>query len=185
MPDILHFASNDELPAHYSQQIRDFMRIVWWEVCGHNLTAPVCPAEWHPYFCILAEGAALISSATVVWKMLDHAGQTYKAYGLSGVMTYPAHRKMGYGHRIVQEATDTIHASSDADLAMLWTGPRLNDFYARNGWKHPEGITITVGDPADPKPDNGYLMMIVLSDHARAHRPDFAAVPLYFGPHSW
>jgi GNAT superfamily N-acetyltransferase len=183
MPDILHFASNDELPAHYSQQIRDFMRIVWADTCGDNLTSPVCPVEWHPHFCILAEGTALISSAAAVWKILDHAGQTYKVYGLSGVMTYPAHRKMGYGHRIVQEASDYIRAAGDGDLAILWTGPGLNDFYAQNGWEHPDGMVVRVGDPADPQPVNGHLMMMFLSDHARAHRPDFAAAPLYFGPH--
>ncbi len=185
MPEIYHFASNDDLPAHYSQQIRDFMRIVWVDVCGHNLIEPVCPVEWNPHFCILAEGTALISSATVVWKRLEHAGQTYKVYGLSGVMTYPAHRQMGYGRRIVQEATDYIRVAGDADLAILWTGPNLDGFYAQHGWEHPDAITVTVGDPTDPQPVNGHLMMMLLSDHACAHRPDFAAASLYFGPHSW
>jgi GNAT superfamily N-acetyltransferase len=144
---------------------------------------PLFPASWNPHVVALVDGPAVFSSATVVWKMIEHAGQLYKTYGLSSVMTYPAFRKKGYGRRVVDAATETIRAVGDADIAILWTDSELHKFYASSGWEHPEAITMLVGEP--PQPYNAYLMMLFLSEHARQHRADFERTPVYFGPYSW
>jgi GNAT superfamily N-acetyltransferase len=183
MPDLLQFPSLEELPAHYAQQIRDFIRINWYDGYVHDVHEPLFPASWNPHVIALVDGPALFSSATVVWKMIEHAGQPYKTYGLSSVMTYPAFRKKGYGRCVVDAATATIRAAGDADVGILWTQPHNHNFYAQSGWEHPEGITMLVGEP--PQPFTAYLMMLFLSDRARKHRSDFESTPVYFGPHSW
>ncbi len=185
MPELLQFASNEELPAHYGQQIRDFIRIHWHDAYAYNLNAPVCPTEWHPRFCVMVNGPALLSSATAVWKMLDHAGQSYKVYGLSGVLTYPAFREKGYGRHVVEAATTYIRTAGDADIAILWTGSDRHTFYTYTGWEHPESITFTLGDPNNPQPFDAHLMMQFLSERAQRHRADFENGPVYFGPYSW
>jgi GNAT superfamily N-acetyltransferase len=185
MPELLQFDSNEQLPAQYGQQIRDFVRILWHDAYVYDLDAPVCPVDWNPHFCMLVDGPALISSATVVWKMIEHAGQSYKTFGLSGVLTYPAFRKKGHGRSVVDAATDYICTVGDADMAILWTHPDLHAFYAQSGWEHPAGITVTIGNPNSPHPFEGHLMMMFLSERAKTHRPDFEATPVYFGQYSW
>ena len=43
----------------------------------------------HPVHFILEEEDILMSHVAVVWKLLLHAGQGYKAYGFTEVFTYP------------------------------------------------------------------------------------------------
>lgn len=183
MPDLLNFPSLEELPAHYSQQIRDFIRILWYDGYVHDVHEPLFPDIWHPHVFALVDGPALFSAATVVWKMIEHAGQQYKTYGLSAVMTYPAFRKKGYGRCVVDAATDAIRTAGDADIAILWTQPTNHDFYALSGWEHPAAITTLVGEPPQPFP--AYLMMLFVSERARQFRADFENTPVYFGPYSW
>lgn len=186
MPNLMHFPSNATLPAHYGQQIRDFVRIHWFDTYAHNGPhAPVCPEELHPHYCTIVDGPALLSSATAVWQMIEHAGQQYKTYGLSGVLTYPAFRKKGYGNRVVEAATGVIRADPAADIAVLWTGADLDGFYDRWGWEHPSSIVLHVGARDTPRKSDGHLMMLFLSERARQRRPEFEAAPVYFGPYQW
>lgn len=183
MPELLEFSSLEQLPAHYAQQIRDFIRIYWHDAYSYDLNASVYPRTLHPHVVAVVDGPALFSSAGVVWKRIEHAGQEYKLYGLSGVLTYPAFRKKGYGRMVVDAATKVIRADAEADIAILWTDPDLHQFYAQSGWEHPQGVTTLVGDPAEPF--DAHLMMLFLSERARQHRTDFESMPVYFGPYSW
>jgi predicted GNAT family N-acyltransferase len=60
-------------------------------------------------------------------------GRDVRAYGLTGVLTYPAERHQGYGRRVVQAATAYID-TTDADFAIVNCAPHLRDFYAACGW---------------------------------------------------
>ena len=86
--------------------------------------------ENHPLHFVLVEEGLLIAHGAVVWKYLAHAGETYKAYGLSGVFIHPSFRERGYGRQIIEAGTAYIR-NSEADIGLLWCAPSLKGFYAR------------------------------------------------------
>jgi GNAT superfamily N-acetyltransferase len=70
-----------------------------------------------------------VSRLEVVWDVLHHAGDAYTTYELSGVFTYPAFRKQGYGLQLVQSAKDYIERRGDADLVLFHS--ILKGFYEK------------------------------------------------------
>lgn len=183
-PELLKFNSNAALPEHYGHQIMSFMRIQWFDPYQFDVHAPPAPEMWHPTYFVLADGPAVFSAAKVLWQMVKHDGNAYKCYGLGTVFTYPAFRKRGYGRRVVDAATDHILVS-DADLALLWTLPELEPFYAHCGWQHPAHVTIHLGDENDPEVSKDFFMMQFLSERAKQRRADFDRSPIYFGQWGW
>ncbi|MCI0643769.1 MAG: GNAT family N-acetyltransferase, partial [Chloroflexi bacterium] len=167
--------SSADFPADLKCQTLSFLRVEWPEgFVGENRLRDWITAESeHPLHLVLVEAGLLISHTNVVWKYLEHAGVTYKTYGLTGVFTYPSFRGQGYGSRIVAAGTATIQAS-DADIAMFHCDHRLRDFYGRQGWEALEQATTYIG-PRD-KPvlvEDEILMMLFLSPKGQQGRPSF------------
>ena len=181
MARLLTFASA-ELPADLRCQILSFMRVAWWE----GFTGALRRRDWiiteedHPVHLVLVEGTILVAHLGVVWKNLDHAGTTYRTYGLTGVFTYPTFRREGHGARLVAAGTDYIRRS-DADVGMFHCAPALRDFYARAGWIPIDGATTLIGRRDAPDVVDEVMMMQFLSERGRAGRADFARVPVFFG----
>ncbi|MEW5960070.1 MAG: GNAT family N-acetyltransferase, partial [Chloroflexota bacterium] len=140
--------------------------------------------ENHPIHFVLVDDSCLISHAAVVWKYLEHAGATFKAYGLSGVFTQPACRERGYGSRIVEAGTAYIKAG-DADIGMLWCAPSLKRFYARSGWVGMEQAKTLIGPTAAPRVYPLLLMMLFLSQQGQDSRAAFEDEAIYFGLKAW
>ena len=183
MPQLQQFTL-DELPDHFGWQMLDFVRIHWFDIYSHEQEANFFPKQWHSLSFIVAEKKALYSAATAIWQDREFQGETFRAYGLTAVMTYPAFRKKGYGLQVVAAATDYIKQQADADLAILWTGTDLEGFYNRTGWEHPRDFTVSIGDPDNPEISN-YPMLLYLSDRGCALRDSLAGQTLYFGQYSW
>lgn len=180
MSELLCYAQSD-LPVEYACQVLSFLRVHWpGGFTGENrLRSWITRAEDHPVSYLLVEAGLVISHAQVVWKSLDHAGETYKAYGITGVLTFPSFRDQGYGLRVVQAATDAI-ARSDADVGMFFCDPGLADFYARCGWL-PMPDTITWLGPRDGLvASDELLMMQFFSEKGRRGRAAFERGPVYF-----
>ena len=177
---------SNELPPHLKCQILSFLRMMWpggFE--GKNrLRDWISSPEDHSISIMLVENDILISHTEVVWKYLDHAGGTYKAYGLSGVLTYPAFRKQGYGKRIVEKGTAYIEAS-DADIGIFHCDKSLKEFYVSCGWIPMETAVTFIGVKDSPMISSELMMMRFLSQHGRKGRPAFESVPLYFGEDTW
>src|SRR5919199_832044 len=95
---------DEELPPELKCQVLSFMRVEWTDgFAGANrLRDWITSPERHPLHFVLVENELLISYAGVVWQMLEHAGENFKTYGLSGVFTYPAFRGEGHGSCIVE-----------------------------------------------------------------------------------
>lgn len=80
-----------ELPSILRDQVISFLVLPWLK----GFLEAAQKQTWyslqqnHPRHFVLVEDSLLISHALVVWKYLDHAGETYKAYGLSSVFTPP------------------------------------------------------------------------------------------------
>lgn len=180
------FFAHDDLPPELKCQILSFLRVTWPEgFTGPNrLRDWISRPEFHPVHFMLVEAGVLIAHTEVLRKALDHAGVTYKAYGLSGVFTYPAFRGQGFGEQVIRAGTAYIDAS-DADIGIFQCEPRLAPFYSRAGWTAIPGATTLVGDPAAPEVSDELLMMRFLTPKGERGRPAFATEPFYFGDVTW
>ena len=185
MPQLFVYPSNAALPAHYECQVRSFKRIMWFDAYQYNLNAPLVPEDWHPTHVVLAEQHALLSYAGVVWRTVTHAGQSFKTYGLSSVLTYPAFRRKGYARQVVDTASDHIRADPEADIAILFTEPGLEGFYKAAGWQAMPEVEILIGKPEAPQPFAAFTMMLFLSERGQATRGAFNSAPVYFGRYEW
>ncbi len=187
MPILTQY-SLDTLPDHLLWQILSFHRFVWREdvknmdelLAGNR---PLHPARWQPRYFVLADGEVLISAAAVVQTDVKVQSNTYTTYGLSMVMTFPDYRNQGCGSRIVKETTATIQAQ--ADIALLQTAPHLESFYSQHGWAHTPKVKLLVGNRGHPREDDGWYMMLFLSEQARRQRSDFETIPFYFDVDVW
>lgn len=176
----------NELPPDLKCQILSFLRIMWPEgFIGENrLRDWISKEENHPVHIVLVEDGILISHTEVLWKYLDHAGETYKAYGLSGVFTYPPFWGQGYGRRIVDAGTAYIEAS-DADIGIFHCDPRLVGFYTGSGWIPMKNATTLAGAKDDPVISDELMMMRFLSEKGKRGRSAFESEPVYFGEVTW
>jgi hypothetical protein len=93
-----HFFENQDLPEKFKCQILAFMRVEGSEEFqGENrLRDWIKGPEAHPVHLLLEEEDILISHVAVVWKLLSHAGQEYKAYGFTEVFTDRARESPRY-----------------------------------------------------------------------------------------
>ena len=124
------------------------------------------------------------SHTEVVWKYLKHAGETYKAYGLTSVFTYPGLRRRGYGTQIVNAGTDYIKLS-DADIGIFTCDLSLERFYSRCGWIPMKDATVLIEPEGKPIIANKPMMMLFLSEKGKRGRPAFEREPVHFGYRSW
>lgn len=170
-----------ELPSAIECQILSFLRVTWPDgFRGPNrLRNWITRLEHHPRSYVLVENGLLIAHAQVVWKMLEHAGEVYKTYGLTGVFTYPSFRGQGYGLRVIQAATDAI-AHSDAEIGMFHCDPALKDFYTRAGWQAMEGAVTLIGARDHPVVANELMMMQFFTPNARRSQATFLQTPVFF-----
>lgn len=177
--------TTDTLPEHFKWQMRDFTRIVWDSKEPADMTHPLSPDRWHPRHFVIADGQFLLSATTVLWKMVDIVGQSYKMYGLGMVMTYPTHRKQGYGQQTVKAATDFIRQDATADMAWLQTRPELEQFYGAQGWTYMPDVTVLSGAIDQPVNENSWMMMLFLSGRAHQNRQQIEKATFYLDEHLW
>jgi predicted N-acetyltransferase YhbS len=175
-----------ELPPTLQDQILTFLRLTWPKGFFEGKPTPdwLAHQENHPLHFVLVDDGLLLSHAVVVWKYLEHAGETYKAYGLAGVFTHPTFREQGYGKQIVEAGTAYIKRS-DADIGMLWCAPSLKNFYARSGWIGLEKSRTLIGPKEAPDVYHLLLMMLFISEKGKHSQPAFESEPIYFGLEAW
>jgi GNAT superfamily N-acetyltransferase len=175
-----------ELPSALQDQILTFLRWNWpegfWEESRSD--AWISSPENHPVHIVLVNEGNLVSHVEVVWKYLAHAGEIYKAYGLSGAFTCPTCRNQGYGRQIIEAGTAYIKAS-EADIGLLWCAPSLKEFYTGLGWTGLKNAKTLIGPPEAPRFYRLLLMMLFLSQRGWAGKSTFESEPIYFGVTAW
>jgi GNAT superfamily N-acetyltransferase len=184
MVELLSY-STEQLPPIWKWQVLSFQRAIWPEGFeGENrLRDWITKSDDHPYSFILIERDILVGHVNVVWKYLEHADTTFRAYGLTGVFTYPAFRGQGYGLQLVQHATKYID-TQDADIAILNCDPQNVAFYRRAGWESLPHAETFVGPRENPIQVDEVLMMRFISPQGQRSRPAFEQGRLYFGSDS-
>jgi GNAT superfamily N-acetyltransferase len=180
-----HMFESQDLPERFKCQILSFVRIEWPELFSGNLRLRdwTTKQEMHPVSFLLEEEGVLISHLEVVWQVLQHAGEAYKAYGLTGVFTYPAFRKQGYGLQLVQSAKDYIEQRGDADIVIFHS--TVKGFYEQAGFERMDSMVTLVGDPHNPERSDETGFMLFLSEKGKRGRKSFEKGPLYFGEKTW
>jgi RimJ/RimL family protein N-acetyltransferase len=182
MAELLTYTSA-EFPESLKWQAVSFLRVQYplGFVNENRLRDWVIREDEHPIYIVLVERGILISHTNVVWKYLEHDGLIYKAYGLTGVFTYPSFRGHGYGSQVVAAGTEYI-LQSDADISMLYCDVSLKDFYARHDWSHMDTSISFIGGNENPEPvDDEILMMLFISPKGQRGRQMFESKPIYFG----
>ena len=185
MADLVHH-STEQLPPDLAAQFKTlFEQVFLDDVVDENpmFESPFVPGRTLEHFIIL-EGDQLIGHADVSEHVISHLGETYRLCGVGEVMTHPDFRRAGHAQRAVAAASDYIR-TTDADIGMLFTMPELESFYGSSGWETINTQGITFSDPDQPRFDDAYVMMLFLSDRAKAHRADFEHGPIYVGHLLW
>jgi GNAT superfamily N-acetyltransferase len=140
-----------------------------------------------PVTLALVEGDVVIGALDVLTKDLSHAGQQYRASGLSWVLTALEQRGHGYGRRLVRDAMQYL-SRSPIDLVIFTCDRPLQHFYESAGYVCMPQTVLVGGTPGNPFPSDqpGFdkvTMASFISDRARLHSSDFAHchVELYPG----
>lgn len=150
MIKLLQFLQED-CPLDIKEQIILLMRREWPQAFENAVEDVLWPdnPETHPTSLILIENNVVLSHVAVPWKYIDHEGQTFKAFGLSEVMTNPSYRNQGFGSKLVREAVSLIE-SQTADIGIFTCDPPLVGFYAKNGWEQLKNAYLVGGTHNQP-----------------------------------
>jgi len=181
------FQSDGELPEKLKWQILSFLRFNAPEgFVGENENRDWInnPEDDSIHIAITTENDILVSYCAVVKKQLKHAGEIYKCWGLTGVMTYPPFRGKGFGKQAVDIGTKIIK-ESNIDIGMFHCSHNLKDFYVKSGWEPMQNTTTLKGNKENPQKSDELMMMLFLSDKAKSHKLDFETKPVYFGEETW
>jgi GNAT superfamily N-acetyltransferase len=186
MPALHAFAKSD-VPRDVAIQVRSYQRIQWPhldERIGGKLWD--VPRDLAVRTFVVLDDEKLVSHAEANFRPLEHAGQMFTVGGLSAVFTYPAYREHGFAQQVVRAATDFLDASP-ADMALLFCGERLRDFYTTFGWEAlGDDTRIFYGDRAHPTPHAGNVVMArFISTHGHDARATLAREPLFVGERTW
>ena len=138
------------------------------------------PALHAMIFSLVVDGQ-LASHLSVPRKTIVHHGGSYKAYGLSGVLTVPAFRGNGYGERTVRAAIEFMEQDG-ADIGLFTSDPSLRTYYERCGWTLLEGASLVGGTRARPFPSDALGKITFgrfFSARAQARQSDFLGAAIW------
>ncbi|WP_235469826.1 GNAT family N-acetyltransferase [Streptomyces platensis] len=140
-----------------------------------------------PVSMLLVDGATVLAALDILAKEIVHAGQRYRAAGLSTVVTRGTARGKGHGHRLVTAARAAM-AAMDLDIGLFTCDRPLQPFYESAGWKWLPGAVLVGGTPRAPFPSDrpGFdkvTMAAFFSPLGREHRASFphSRIELYPG----
>lgn len=172
-----------ECSAPLREQILALMRREWpqaFEGIEGEPPWPDNPAT-RPTSFVLLEENTVVCHVAVPWKYIQHAGETYKASGLSEVMTHPAYRQRGLGLQLVKAVTSFI-MHNGSDIGLFTCQPALIPFYTRGGWEYSPNTNLIGGTREKPfRSDSLGLatMMRFFSARAQQRRALFERADIY------
>lgn len=174
------------VPPIIAAQIRSFVRIQWPFLNGRgNRIWDYPPRDGGPTTLVLVDDEMLISHTEVNFRDIDFVGETLKVGGISAVFTYPAFRGSGHANKIVTHATDLIRRS-DADLAMLFTAAKNENFYTRCGWCAMKNAHVLYGEKENPTlKDDNVVMMLFVSPRGERMKNLLETQEIYVGATTW
>jgi aminoglycoside 2'-N-acetyltransferase I len=152
---------------------------------------PSGPEPWHDpvlepiSMLLVTDEGRVVAALDILSSSFEHAGETWRAKGLSAVVTDAAERGRGYGTRLVSAARERVSAAG-ADLGIFTCDAYLQAFYEGAGWESLPGTVVIGGTREDPFPSDA-LGKVTLgtfcSERAQVRRAAFvgARIELYPG----
>jgi GNAT superfamily N-acetyltransferase len=185
MPELIVLADN-QLPVALKMQILSLHRGEWPEAYAGASQGRdwIQRPQFHPTHWVLVGDGVVVSYVGVTWKHLAHAGELFKTYGLSGVVTHSAFRRQGHARRLVDAATESI-VCGDADIGLFTCAPAHRDFYTASGWLPMMESVLFGGPRSAPYASDELTMMRFFSEKGKRGRVDFESMPIYFDDDLW
>lgn len=162
------------------EQVAELQRKVYGSVAKHD---PAMVA-----YTITADAKGeVVAALDVLSATIEHAGRSYRAAGLSWVLTDPERRHEGHGSRLVAAALMHLRRQP-IDLVIFTCDRPLEGFYRKAGFETLPGTVLVGGTREEPfaSDQEGFDKVTVaafVSAEARQHAADFtgARVGLYSG----
>lgn len=171
--------------ADVRQEIAALLERVWPN--PEPLASSQCDAPTHREalsarsFCCREEGR-LVGYAGVVQMTVRHAGQDYRAAGLSCVAVLPDWQGRGVGRAVVGAASDWLKAQSGIDFGIFTCQPSLAGFYnGAGGWEScPDMVLLSSHEKEALSSENlGVVVMLRLfSEKARKNESALRREPV-------
>ncbi|RAG84427.1 GNAT family N-acetyltransferase [Streptacidiphilus pinicola] len=140
-----------------------------------------------PYSLLLLDAdRTVLAALDVLSKEFTHAGERWRASGLSRVVTDRARQRAGHGRTLVAAALAGIR-DSGVDLGLFTCDRPLRAFYAGAGWQELPGAVLVGGTPEAPFPSDQWdkvTMGAFFTPRARAAAPRFAHTRIALHPGS-
>ncbi|MFD5623062.1 GNAT family N-acetyltransferase [Streptomyces yangpuensis] len=134
-----------DVPAALAVQVADLEAQAWpGSTPGHD-------PELAPRTLLLVDEEGTVAAAlSLLHKEIRLGGRTYRAAGLSSVVTRTAVRGQGLGGRLVAAARAELAADPAVDLALFSCDRPLTAFYEAAGFTPLPGTVLVGGTPEDP-----------------------------------
>ncbi|MFK0222552.1 GNAT family N-acetyltransferase [Streptomyces vinaceus] len=134
-----------ELPARFAAQVAALEAQAWpGATAGHD------PGLAPEVMLLLDDGETVLVSLALLHKEIRHAGRTYRAAGLSAVVTRDTARGRGHGGGLVAAARAALAADPAVDLVLFSCDRPLVPFYEAAGFTRLPGTVLVGGTPEQP-----------------------------------
>ncbi|MFD7082817.1 GNAT family N-acetyltransferase [Streptomyces sp. NPDC059918] len=134
-----------ELPPHLAAQVASLEAQAWpGAAFGHD------PALTPRAMVLVDEEGTVAASLALLFKPVRHGGRTYRAAGLSAVVTRDTARGRGYGGHLVAAARAALAADPAVDLVLFSCDRPLVPFYEAAGFTRLPGTVLVGGTPGQP-----------------------------------
>lgn len=137
-------------PHELRRQVLDLQQEAWPDI---DITRPADDTLSHdpalrPLSMLIVDGETVLAALDILHKEITHAGERYRAGGLSTVVTRAASQGQGHGRRLVTAARDAM--ATDLDLGIFTCDRPLRPFYESAGWELLPGTALVGGTPDAP-----------------------------------
>ncbi|MFI5665484.1 GNAT family N-acetyltransferase [Streptomyces sp. NPDC051704] len=133
------------LPPDLAAQVASLEAQAWPGAApGHD------PALAPRVMVLVDEEGTVAASLALLFKPVRHGGRTYRAAGLSAVVTRDTARGRGYGGRLVAAARTALAADPAVDLVLFSCDRPLVPFYEAAGFTRLPGTVLLGGTPGQP-----------------------------------
>jgi aminoglycoside 2'-N-acetyltransferase I len=151
---LLSFPETDT-PAGLRAQVLALQDEAWPPRDGTPSAGPGHDPLLHPRSLLLVDASGTVLAALdLLFKELEHAGRSFRAAGLSTVVTRRAVRGRGYGLRLVTAARERLAGEPGLDLGLFTCDRGLVPFYEAAGWSELPGAVLVGGTREDPLPSD-------------------------------
>jgi GNAT superfamily N-acetyltransferase len=175
---IVEVYPDDQIAPVLLWQAIAFMRVEWpfiFQGSG-RYAANTYPPELHPVHIVAAESDVLLSYAAAFRLPLTHTGVPFTVFAFGNMFTFPPYRHEGLGQRVLDRASQFIHASG-VDLGLLFCHPELAPFYRKSGWEPVQASTY-IGYGTHQHHHEALTMALYVSEKGKQAKERFDTEPL-------